>query len=342
MHFPTHRSQGPIFLIVGLTLLFASGCPRHNPDQITILNASHDPTRELWRDLNSAFISEYEAESGKSLVIKQSHASSGSQARSIMEGVEADVATLSIWPDTNNIHKAGLIKADWENAFPNRSLPYTSTLVFVVRKGNPKQIKDWPDLIRGDVSIITPSPKTSGNGKLSLLAAWGSVIAAGGSVEDARNFVTEIYKRVPVLDTGSRGSTVTFGQKEIGDVHLALENEAWIELEEFKGHLEIVYPSQSIIHEPHIAIVDQVVDDRGTREVAERYLNFMYTTKGQEIIAKHHFRPSDPEVLKSHADKFQSMKLFTITDFAKDWDEANTRFFAENGEFDQIYQRIPR
>ncbi len=308
------------------------------PEDIALLNVSYDPTRELWNDINKAFVAAYESKHNVKLIIKQSHGSSGSQARAIIDGLEADVATLSIWPDTDSLRKKGLVAEGWENAFPNRSLPYTSTVVFVTRKGNPKQIKDWPDLIQGDVQIITPNPRTSGNGKLSFLAAWGSVIASGGTEAEALKFVRELYRRVPILDAGARGSTTTFAQKGVGDVHLALENEALLEVRESDGGLEIVYPSISIVHEPHIAVVDSVVDKRGTREVATEYLSFLYTSAGQEIIAKNFFRPNDSEVLKQYGHVFRDIKLFSIESYAKSWPEANERFFAEGGVFDQIYE----
>lgn len=313
------------------------------PEEITLLNVSYDPTRELWNDINKAFVADYEFKHNVKLTIKQSHGSSGSQARAIIDGLEADVATLSIWPDTDSLRKQGLLAEGWENAFPNRSLPYTSTVVFVTRKGNPKRITDWRDLIQGEVQIVTPSPRTSGNGKLSFLAAWGSVIESGGTEADALAFVRELYRRVPVLDAGARGATTTFAQKGVGDVHLALENEALLEVRESDGALEIVYPPTSIVHEPHIAMIDSVVDARRTREVAAEYLRFLYTPAGQEIIAKNFFRPSDPAALKKHESIFRAIKLFPLESYAKSWEEANERFFAEGGVFEQIYEeKSPR
>jgi sulfate transport system substrate-binding protein len=308
-----------------------------NSKPITLLNVSYDPTRELWKDINAAFVPHYRRETGVELSIKQSHGSSGSQARAIIDGLEADVATLSIWSDTNLLQKNGLLKQHWEVSFPNRSLPYTSTVVFVTRKGNPLGLKDWPDLIKGQVQIITPSPRTSGNGKLSFLAAWGSVIAAGGTDEEAQQFVRELYRRVPVLDAGARGATTTFAQKGVGDVHLALENEALLEVRESAGELQIVYPPQSIIHEPHIAVVDKIVDQRNTRVEAEAYLKFLYTPEAQEIIARNFFRPSDPDVLKKYETQFPHLRMFKITDFVPDWDLAQTKFFADGAMFDRIY-----
>ena len=306
---------------------------------VTLLNVSYDPTRELWKDLNEAFIPVYEKENGQVLKIDQSHGGSGSQARAIIDGLEADVATLSIWTDTDALRKQGLLKEKWEETFENRSLPYTSTVVFVVRKGNPKGIKDWSDVVKKGVSVITPNPKTSGNGRLSFLGAWGSVVLNGGSEADAVEFIKKLYGNAPNLDTGARGATVTFAQKGIGDVHLTMESEAYLEVQEAKGDLELVYPTQSILHEPHVAVVDKVVDKKGTRAAAEAYLKFLYTKEGQEIIAKHYFRPTDAEVAAKVAGQFQEIKLFPITRIVTDWDEAQAKFFADGGIFDQIYEK---
>jgi len=303
-----------------------------------LLNVSYDPTRELWKDLNAAFGEQYQKDSGNSVSIKQSHGGSGSQARAVIDGLEADVVTLAMWNDTDAIRGKGLIKDGWEERLPNRSLPYTSTIVFVVRKGNPKGIKDWADLVKGDVQVITPNPKTSGNGKLSFLGAWGSVLLNGGNEDAAKEFVTKLYKNVPVLDTGARGSTTTFAQKGIGDVHLTWENEAQLEIKEAGCDLEIVFPKQSILAEPDIAVVDSNVDRKQTREAAESYLKFLYTDAGQEIIAKHFYRPSNAEVLAKHASTFPAIDLFSITKVAASWDDAQKKFFAEGGVFDAIYQ----
>lgn len=308
---------------------------------VELLNVSYDPTRELWKDFNNNFIPQYEKGTGVKVTIKQSHGSSGTQAQSIVNGIKADVATLSIWSDTEQLHKAGLLQDGWEGRLPNHSLPYTSTVVFVVRKGNPKGIQEWADLVeKADVGIVTPNPKTSGNGKLSLLAAWGSVVLNGGSEEAATEFLTRLYQRVEKLDTGARGATTTFSQKGVGDVHLTMESEAYLEVEEANGALEIVYPSQSILHEPQVAVVDEVVDAKQTRAVAEAYLKSLYTDAGQEIIARHHFRPTNPEILAKHKSEFQEIKLFPITDIVKGgWAEAQTKFFSDGGLFDQINKR---
>jgi sulfate/thiosulfate transport system substrate-binding protein len=306
---------------------------------VTLLNVSYDPTRELWKDLNAAFSKHYKAESGGNLTIKQSHGGSSTQARAVIDGLEADVVTLALFQDTDAIREKGLITAGWLDRLPNQSLPYTSTIVFVVRKGNPKGIKDWLDLVKGDAQIITPNPKTSGNGKLSLLAAWGAIKEQGGTDADALRFITELYKRVPVLDSGARGSTTTFVQKGIGDVHLAWENEAQLEVAEAKGDLEVVYPSVSILAEPHVAVVDANVDRHGTREVAKGYLKFLYTDEAQNIIAKHYYRPTNDAIAAQYASKLPPVKRFPITAIAKDWTDAQERFFADGAIFDGIYRQ---
>jgi sulfate transport system substrate-binding protein len=303
---------------------------------VTLLNASYDPTRELWRDLNPAFQKAYKLETGIDVSIKQSHGGSSTQARAVIDGLEADVVTLASFLDTDAISKKGLIKDGWVDRLPHRSLPYYSTVVFVVRKGNPKGIKDWPDLVKADVQIITPNPKTSGNGYLSFFSAWGSVILRGGSREDAVKFVTQLYKQVPVRDSGARAATTTFVHRQIGDVHLAWENEAHLEVREAKGELDLVYPPISIRAEPHVAVVDANVDRKSTRNAAEAYLKFAYTDAGQEIIARHFYRPSNEAVLAKHAATFPNIRLFAITEIAKDFPDAHKQFIGEGGVFDQI------
>ena len=306
---------------------------------ITLLNVSYDPTRELWRDINTNFSRQYEKEKGDKVSIRQSHGGSSTQARAVIDGLEADVVTLASFLDTDAISKRGLIKAGWVDRLPNRSLPYISTVVFVVRKGNPKGIKDWPDLVnKPDVSIITPNPKTSGNGYMSFFAAWGSVVLRGGSRQDAADYVTKLYERVPVLDSGARGATTTFVQKGMGDVHLAWENEAHLEVREAKGALELVYPPISIRAEPHVAVVDDNVDRAKTREAAEAYLKYTYTDEAQEIFAKHFYRPSNEAILQKHAATFPEMRLFAITEIAKDFPDAHKQFIGEGGVFDTIYR----
>jgi len=325
-----------LFAFLPLALLAPAA---HAADKaVELLNVSYDPTRELWRALNEAFIPQYAKEAGTTLTIKQSHGGSGAQARAIVDGLDADVATLALWPDTDAIRKAGLIDNGWEQRLPNNSVAYTSTIVFVVRKGNPKGIKDWPDIVKPGIEIVTPSPKTSGNGKLSLLAAWGSVTQRGGTEEQAKELVTKLYKQTPVLDSGARGSTTTFAQKKIGDVHLTWENEAYPEVAESGGELEIVYPSISILAEPPLAVVDANVKRKGTRAAAEAYLKFLYTKDGQEIIAKNYYRPIDAEVLKRHAASFPDITRFPISAIAKDWTDAYAKFFNDNGIFDNIYK----
>lgn len=327
----------PLFLIFALALTLC-GCTGGDPNAIQLLNVSYDPTRELWKGLNESFVQAYRKESGRSVEIRQSHGGSASQARAIIDGLQADVATLSLFPDTDALRKSSLLKDGWVDALPNRALPYTSTLVFVVRTGNPRQIKDWKDLANPGVSIITPNPKTSGNGRISFLAAWASVVLSGGSEDEAREFVRKLYVNVPVLDAGARAATMTFTAKQLGDVHLTMENEALSEVQLHPGEFEIVYPSLSFLHEPHVAVVDKIVDQRKTREVAEAYLKFLYTPEGQEIIAKNYFRPTDEAVLAKHKDVFKELKLFRVTDIAGSWDEVQQRFFADGGLFESIYR----
>jgi sulfate transport system substrate-binding protein len=320
-----------------LSAMLLAGCGGARTEG-ELLNVSYDPTRELWRDLNALFVERHEEQTGQRLVVRQSHGGSTSQARAVIDGLEADVVTLALWSDTDAIRKKGLINEGWEERLPNRSLPYLSTIVFVVRKGNPKGVKDWPDLVRGDVKVITPNPKTGGNGKLSFLAAWGAVLHGGGSEKDAEEYVRELYARVPVLDQAARAATVTFARKRIGDVHLTWENEAHLEVQEAKGELEIVYPRASIRAEPHVAVVDANADRHGTREQAQAYLKLLFTKEAQEIIARHHYRPTDPEVLARHREHFPPIELFPITKVARGFDAAQERFFAEGGVFDRIYQ----
>src|ERR1051325_5432785 len=281
-------------ILVLLAAALAAGPAR--AAKLELLNVSYDPTRELWRDINAAFIPKYEAQTGTTLEIKQSHGGSGTQARAVIDGLEADVVTLAIFPDTDAIRKAGQIEAGWEKRLPNNSLPYTSTIVFVVRKGNPKGIKDWPDIVKPGVQVVTPNPKTSGNGKLSFLAAWGSVTQRGGSEDDALALLKKLYAQVPVLDLGARASATTFVQKQIGDVHLAWENEAYLEVREAGGSLEIVVPPISVLAEPQVAWVDANVKRKGTAAAAKAYLEFLYTEEAQTIIAKNFYRPIDPTV----------------------------------------------
>ena len=303
-----------------------------------LLNVSYDPTRELFKDLNEQFVSKYEHEAGKRLTIKQSHGGSSRQARAVIDGLRADVVTLALYSDVDALRKRGLIPDAWEKRLPHDSQPYSSTIVFVVRQGNPKGIKDWPDLARPGVSVITPNPKTSGNGKLSVLAAFGSVIYRGGSDKQARDYLKQLYQNVPVLGNGARDSTTTFAEEKTGDVHLTWENEALLETEESKGDLEIVYPPVSIRAEPSIAWVDANVSQRKTEAYAKAYLQFLYTDQAQETMAKHGYRPINLDALKRYANRFPTIDLFPVTLIAKDWDEAQSKFFSDNGIFDLIYK----
>jgi sulfate transport system substrate-binding protein len=302
-----------------------------------LLNVSYDPTRELYKDVGEKFTAQWAQQTGQKLEVKQSHGGSGTQARAVIDGLDADVVTLAMWPDTDAIRKAGLISSGWESRFPNNSVPYTSTAVFAVRTGNPKGIKDWPDLIKPGVEIITPNPKTSGNGKVSFLAAWGSVTSRGGTEAQAKEFVRQLYQHVPVLDSGARGSTVTFAEKGIGDVHLAWENEARLEAQEHPGAIDIIYPPVSFLAEPPVAVVDINARRKGNLEAATAYLNFLYSPEGQEIAAKNFYRPINSEVLQRHASSFPSITLFPITATAKDWNDAYAKFFNDGALFDSIY-----
>ncbi|HSP98569.1 MAG TPA: sulfate ABC transporter substrate-binding protein [Candidatus Dormibacteraeota bacterium] len=303
-----------------------------------LLNVSYDPTRELWKAVNASFIPAWQQKSGQTLEIKQSHGGSGTQARAVVDGLEADVVTLAMWPDTDAIRKVGLISDGWESRFPNNSTPYTSTIVFLVRKGNPKGIRDWADIIKPGVEIVTPNPKTSGNGKLAFLTAWGQVLQNGGSEADAKEFVTKLYSQAPVLDTGARASSVTFAQKGIGDVQLTWENEAHLQLKETPGEFEIVYPSVSFLAEPPVAVVDVNARRHGTTEAATAYLDFLYTPAGQELVAQNYYRPIDPAVAAKYQSQFPVLRFFTIDAVAKDWNDAYAKFFGDGKIFDSIYQ----
>jgi len=310
-----------------------------NAADVSLLNVSYDPTRELYADFNKSFAAAYQKDSGKSVEIKQSHGGSGAQARSVIDGLQADVVTLALAYDIDAIAKKGLLATDWQKRLPQNASPYTSTIVFLVRKGNPKAIKDWGDLIKSDVSVITPNPKTSGGARWNYLAAWGYAEKKLGSADAARDFVAKLYKNVPVLDTGARGSTVTFVERGVGDVLLAWENEAYLAVKEFGADkFEIVAPSVSILAEPPVAVVDTVVDKKGTRAVAEAYLKHLYGKDGQEIAARNFYRPRDPEVAKKYQGSFAKVDLFTIDEAFGGWTKAQTEHFAEGGVFDKIYK----
>jgi sulfate/thiosulfate transport system substrate-binding protein len=322
-----------IALSLALSLLLLASA------QTSLLNVSYDPTRELYEDFNAVFAAKWEADTGEKLVINQSHGGSGSQARSVIDGLGADVVTLALAYDIDAIAKTGLIAEDWQTKLPNNSAPYTSTIVFLVRKGNPKGIQDWADLLKEDVEVITPNPKTSGGARWNYLAAWAyGKGAAGGDDAGGQAFVSDLYKHVPVLDKGARDATTTFVERGIGDVLLAWENEAFLAVNELgKDEFEIVVPSVSILAEPPVAVVDTNVDKHGTREVAQAYLEYLYSEEGQEIAAKHYYRPTLESVATKYADQFPKLNLVTIADFGG-WQEAQTTHFADGGLFDQIYQ----
>ena len=307
---------------------------------INLLNVSYDPTRELYVEYNQAFAKYWKAKTGRDVSVKQSHGGSGKQARSVIDGLQADVVTLALAYDIDAISERGLIAHNWQQRLANRSTPYASTIVFLVRKGNPKGIKDWGDLVKPGISVITPNPKTSGGARWNHLAAWGYALRQpGGSEASARDYIGKLYKNVPVLDSGARGATTTFVERGIGDVLLAWENEALLAVKELgPDKFEIVAPSVSILAEPPVSVVDKVVDKRGTRAVAEAYLQYLYSAEGQKIAAKHYYRPLVEPYAKQYAGHFPAVKLFKIDEIAGDWTRAQKAHFADGGIFDQIYQ----
>ena len=306
---------------------------------VTLLNVSYDPTRELYADYNQAFAKHWKAKTGQVVTVKQSHGGSGKQARSIIDGIDADVATLALAGDIDAlVQHGGHLAANWQQRLPHGSAPYTSTIVFLVRKGNPKGVKDWDDLVRPDMKIITPNPKTSGGARWNYLAAWAFAERQYGSAEKARDFVRQLYRNVPVLDSGARGSTITFVQRGVGDVLLAWENEAFLALKEFgPNKVEIVVPSLSILAQPSVAVLDKVVDKKGTRTVAQAYLQHLYSPEGQRIAAKHHYRPTDAQVQVEFADRFPRLELLTIDQAFGGWGKASQAHFVDGASFDQIY-----
>jgi len=308
--------------------------------QRTLLNVSYDPTRELYQNFNAAFAKYWKAKSGESVSIKQSHGGSGAQARAVIDGLKADVVTLALAPDTDAIAAKSLIHADWQKRLPQNSSPYTSTIVFLVRKGNPKGIHNWDDLVKPGVSVITPNPKTSGGARWNYLGAWGYVLGKTGKSEaKAKEFVAALYKNVPVLDSGARGSTTTFVERKIGDVLIAWENEAFLALKEFGADkFEIAVPSVSILAEPPVTLVDKVVDKHGTRALAQAYLEYLYTPEGQEIAAKNFYRPRLVEIAKKYGKNFAQIKLFTVDEVFGGWGKIQKAHFDDGGVFDQIYQ----
>jgi sulfate transport system substrate-binding protein len=308
--------------------------------QVKLLNVSYDPTRELYQDVNKAFGEKWKRETNQTIEINQSHGGSGKQARSVIDGLGADVVTLALAYDIDAIvEKSGRIGADWAKRLPNNATPFTSTVVFVVRKGNPRNIHDWDDLVKPGTSVVTPNPKTSGGGRWSYLAAWAWAEQKLGGAAKAREYVAKLYKNVPVLDSGARGSTITFAQRGIGQVLLAWENEAEMLVKEMgKDKFEVIYPTVSILAEPPVAVVDKNVDKHGTRAAAEAYLKFLYTPEGQELGARHHYRPRDPAVFARHAADFPKLKLISVDQGFGGWQNAHKTHFADGAIFDQIYQ----
>jgi len=322
-----------------LLLLVLAVSPALAAADTVLLNVSYDPTRELYRDFNTAFIAEWNKKTGETVKINQSHGGSGKQSRSVIDGLEADVVTLALAYDIDALHAhGGLVPADWQKRLPDNSAPYTSTIVFLVRKGNPKGIKDWDDLVKPGIGVITPNPKTSGGARWNYLAAWGFASEKLGGDAAAKDFVAKLYKNVLVLDTGARGSTTTFVERGQGDVLLAWENEALLAIGEAGGiGFEIVAPSESILAEPPVSVVDKVVDKRGTRKVAEAYLHYLYSPEGQEIVARNGYRPRDAAMVAKYAAKFPALPLFTVDERFGGWQKAQATHFADGGTFDQIY-----
>lgn len=328
-------------VLSALTLAFAAA-PVVHAAQIQLLNVSYDATRELYREYDKAFATEWKAKTGDDVVTRQSHSGSGKQARTVIDGIPADVVTLALAPDIDAIAQRGLIEKNWQQRLAHHSSPYTSTIVFLVRKGNPKGIRGWGDLVRPDIQVITPNPKTSGGARWNFLAAWGYALRLpGGTTESARKFVGQIYGRVPVLDSGARGSTTTFAERSIGDVLLTWENEAFLAIKELGADkVEIVVPSTSILAEPPVALVDKNIDRHGTRKVAQAYLDYLYSDVGQDIAGRNYYRPTSEKAARKYAAQFPKINLFTVEDVAGSWGQAQNEFFGDGGIFDQIY--MPR
>ncbi len=333
------RNKGILFLTMALFALGAFIPPSASAG-VELLNVSYDPTRELYQEFNALFGKYWKQKTGAEVVVKQSHGGSGKQARSVIDGLAADVVTLALAYDIDEIReKAKLLPADWQKRLSHNSSPYTSTIVFLVRKGNPKKLKDWSDLVKPGIKVITPNPKTSGGARWNYLAAWGYALKQkGGNEASANEFVTRLFRNVPVLDSGARGSTNTFVQRGLGDVLLAWENEAFLAVNELgKDKFEVIVPSLSILAEPPVTVVDKVVDKKGTRTVAEAYLKHLYTTAGQELAARHYYRPIDKQVAEKYAKLFPQVKLITVDEIFGGWHAAQNKHFADGGSFDQIY-----
>ena len=331
-----------VALLTGVITGCSSDATSSTKDKVELLNVSYDPTRELYVDFNESFAKYWQEKTGQEVTISQSHGGSGKQARSVIEGLEADVVTLALGYDVDSISEAGLINKDWQSKFKDNSAPYTSTIVFLVRKGNPKNIKDWNDLIRNDVSIVTPNPKTSGGARWNYLAAWAYALKNNNNSEEAaKGFVSKLFGNVAVLDSGARGATTSFVENGIGDVLIAWENEAYLSVNELgKEKFEIITPSLSILAEPSVAVVDEVVDKKGTREVAEGYLQYLYTDEGQELAAKNYYRPRNTEIAAKYKDSFKDLNLVTVDEVFGGWQKAQKTHFSDGGIFDQIY--IPK
>src|SRR3989441_8569926 len=326
-------------LAATVTTVGLLAAPPAHAAEATLLNVSYDPTRELYQDFNQAFARQWKAKTGDDLKVKQSHGGSGKQARSVIDGLDADVVTLALAYDVDAIAERGLLAKDWQARLPHNSTPYASTIVFLVRKGNPKGIKDWNDLVKPGVAVITPNPKTSGGARWNHLAAWAYALKQpGGNDASAKEFIRKLYKNVPVLDSGARGATTTFVERGIGDVLIAWENEAILAIKELgPDKVQIVAPSLSILAEPPVAVVDKVVDKRGTRKVAEAYLQYLYSDEGQEIAAKNYYRPTSDKVAQKYAAQFPKIKLVTLSEIAGNWTQAQKTHFADGGVFDQVY-----
>jgi sulfate/thiosulfate transport system substrate-binding protein len=331
-------------ILVSLVLLALAGCSKPGSDTsaraVTLLNVSYDPTREFYEDFNAAFTKHWETQTGTKLVVKQSHGGSGKQARAVIDGLEADVVTLALAYDVDMLHdKSALLPEGWQARLPHNSAPYTSTIVFVVRKGNPQGIRDWADLVREGVSVITPNPKTSGGARWNYLAAWGYALRQpGGDATKAQAFIASLFRNVPVLDSGARGATTTFAERGLGDVLIAWENEAFLLTQEVgREQFEIIVPSVSILAEPPVTVVDRNVEKRGTKAAAEAYLQYLYSEEGQEIAARHHYRPRSQAVAAKYASRFPAVRLFTIDEVFGGWKQAQKAHFDDGGVFDLIY-----
>ncbi|CAN7582831.1 sulfate ABC transporter substrate-binding protein [Duganella sp. LjRoot269] len=333
---PARRLIVSSFLAASAVML---GLPlQANAAETVLLNASYDVARELFKDINPVFVADWKKNTGETINVNQSHGGSSKQARSVADGMEAAVVTMNQANDIDMLADKGLVAQDWAKKFPHNAAPFYSTMVFLVRKGNPQQVKDWADLAKPGVKVIIPNPKTAGNGRYTYLAAWGSVLKKGGTEAQARDLVSKIFKNVPVLDAGGRGATTTFTQREIGDVLVTFENEVNLVRAEFGNNFEVVYPSISILAESPVAVVDKVVDRKNIRKQATGYLNFLYTEQAQDIIAKHYFRPRSEAAFKKYNANFRQISLFTVDDVFGGWKAAQKKHFDDGGEFDKIYQ----